>query len=114
LPSVSGFEDGKSAGVFERLPAGFEGIPVEDYGDSLVIPGLVDLHLHAPQYGYRALGMDLELLDWLNINTFPQEEDMRLFPTQKGLPDFYGGFGKRRDDTRLLYSRQDHVRRQSF
>lgn len=66
-------EDGKSAGVFERLPACYEGIPVEDYGDSLVIPGLVDLHLHAPQYGYRALGMDLELLDWLNINTFPQE-----------------------------------------
>lgn len=66
-------DEGRSAGVFDRLPEKYENIPVRDYGDQLIIPGLVDLHLHAPQYGYRALGMDLELLEWLNTNTFPQE-----------------------------------------
>jgi len=39
----------------------------------LIVPGLVDLHVHAPQFAYRSLGMDLELIDWLNTHTFPEE-----------------------------------------
>lgn len=66
-------EDGKSVGVYEELPAVYQGYPLTDYGDDIIIPGLVDLHVHAPQYAFRGLGMDLELLDWLNTNTFPQE-----------------------------------------
>lgn len=66
-------ENGVCAGVFSKLPAQFAELPVMDYGDNLIIPGLVDLHAHAPQYAFRALGMDLELLDWLNTQTFPQE-----------------------------------------
>mgnify|MGYP001190343752 FL=1 len=66
-------ENGICAGVFECLPERYQNIPVKDYGNQLIIPGLVDLHLHAPQYGFRGLGMDLELLDWLNTNTFPEE-----------------------------------------
>jgi guanine deaminase len=65
--------DGKSAGVFDRLPDIYSSLPVTDYSGKLIIPGLVDLHMHAPQYSYRALGMNLELLDWLNIHTFPEE-----------------------------------------
>ena len=61
-------EKGKAAGVFAELPERFRGIPVEDCGDGLVIPGLVDLHLHAPQYSFRALGMDLELVH--RVSTF--------------------------------------------
>lgn len=66
-------EDGLCAGVFQELPGQYAGLPVTDYGDRLIVPGLVDLHLHAPQYGFRGLGMDLELLDWLNTHTFPEE-----------------------------------------
>lgn len=65
--------DGRSAGVFEELPEAFSHLPVTDFGDKLIIPGLVDLHLHAPQYTFRSLGMDLELLDWLETRTFPEE-----------------------------------------
>lgn len=65
--------DGACAGVFDTLPDRFAGIPVEDHTGKLIIPGLVDLHVHAPQYAFRALGMDMELLDWLNTQTFPQE-----------------------------------------
>lgn len=32
-----------------------------------------DLHLHAPQYAFHGMYMDLELLDWLNTVTFPEE-----------------------------------------
>lgn len=66
-------ENGICGGAFAKLPEKYNGIQVKDYGDRLVIPGLVDLHMHAPQYGLRGFGMDLELLDWLNTYTFPEE-----------------------------------------
>ena len=66
-------EDGLCAGVFTELPEKYTALECTDFGDSLIIPGLTDLHLHAPQYTFRATGMDLELLDWLNTITFPQE-----------------------------------------
>lgn len=66
-------EDGLCAGVFTELPEKYAALECTDFGDSLIIPGLTDLHLHAPQYTFRATGMDLELLDWLNTITFPQE-----------------------------------------
>lgn len=45
-----------------------------DYGDSLIIPGMTDLHVHAPQYAFRGLGMDKELIDWLHDYAFCEEE----------------------------------------
>lgn len=66
-------EDGMSMGTCRELPEGWEEVSVQDYGDRIIIPGLVDLHLHAPQYAFRGMGMDLELLDWLNAITFPEE-----------------------------------------
>jgi guanine deaminase len=65
--------DGKSAGAFARLPRQFEKLPLIDHSGSLVIPGLVDLHMHAPQFAFRGLGMDLELLEWLSSHAFPEE-----------------------------------------
>lgn len=66
-------KDGRVEGVYQTLPFKLGGNPVHDYGDSLIIPGLVDLHIHAPQYSFRGLGMDMELLEWLETNTFPEE-----------------------------------------
>lgn len=65
--------DGKCAGVFQELKDEYREYPLLDCGDMLITPGLVDLHIHAPQYAFRGLGLDLELLDWLNTNTFPEE-----------------------------------------
>lgn len=65
--------NGKSEGVFETLPREYESLPLIDYGNRLIIPGLVDLHIHAPQFAYRGLGMDLELMDWLQGQAFPEE-----------------------------------------
>ena len=35
---------------------------------------MMDLHVHGSQYQYRGLGMDMELLDWLNTYAFPEEK----------------------------------------
>lgn len=66
-------ENGKSEGVYQELPDEFKSYEIVDYTDKIIIPGLVDLHVHAPQYSFRGLGMDLELLEWLDTNTFPEE-----------------------------------------
>ena len=66
--------DGVSKGVFHALPEEYAGLPLYDYGDALIFPGMVDLHVHAPQYAFRGMCMDLELMDWLNRYTFPEEE----------------------------------------
>ncbi len=66
-------ENGRSRGVFGQVPERYAALPVKDRRGKLIVPGLTDLHMHAPQYAFRALGMDLELLDWLNTRTFPEE-----------------------------------------
>ena len=40
--------DGVSKGVFDRLPEEFASLLFCDYGDALIFPGMVDLHVHAP------------------------------------------------------------------
>lgn len=66
-------EDGHVAGIFDTLPARYAGIAVENSSGALIVPGMTDLHVHAPQYAFRGLGMDMELLDWLRTYTFPEE-----------------------------------------
>ena len=70
--------DGKSAGVFGELPQSYAELPLVDCAGQLVVPGMSDIHVHAPQYAFRGLGMDLELLDWLNTHTFPEEASVIL------------------------------------
>lgn len=65
--------NGKFAGAFSELPQQYRKLPVYDYTGKLVFPGMTDLHIHAPQFAFRGTGMDLELLDWLNRITFPEE-----------------------------------------
>lgn len=62
--------DGLAAGFVREYDGD---LPVEDHGDSLILPGFVDMHVHAPQYAMRGMGMDMELLPWLDTYTFPEE-----------------------------------------
>ena len=67
-------EDGVSAGVFDSIPEEYASYELIDYGNALIFPGMVDLHIHAPQYAFRGMCMDLELMEWLRSYTFPEEE----------------------------------------
>lgn len=70
-------KNGICRGVFEKLPDEYSDLPVHDYSGLLVMPGMVDLHIHAPQFAYRGLGMDMELLDWLENYAFKEEKKYR-------------------------------------
>lgn len=54
------------------LPQSFRAAPVDDYGDCIVMPGLIDAHIHFPQYRMLAAS-GKDLLDWLSRFTFPEE-----------------------------------------
>jgi guanine deaminase len=66
-------EDKYVKGVYSTLDKKYEHIKVIDYGNSLIIPGFVDIHLHAPQFANIGLGLDKELMPWLETYTFPEE-----------------------------------------
>ena len=42
-----------------------------------LIPGFIDTHNHAPQWAQRGLGRGLQLLEWLERITFPNESKFR-------------------------------------
>lgn len=61
---------GPVTSVLGQLP---EGIEIEHYPDQILIPGLIDLHVHYPQLEMIA-AHGTQLLDWLNNYTFPVEQ----------------------------------------
>jgi len=56
-----------------RLSLDSEDVEIIDFGDRLLIPAMNDLHVHASQYRNQGLAMDLELMEWLQKYTFPEE-----------------------------------------
>ncbi|MDN7246223.1 guanine deaminase [Planococcus shenhongbingii] len=38
-----------------------------------LLPGFIDLHIHAPQWAQSGTALDLPLYEWLNAHTFPLE-----------------------------------------
>lgn len=66
-------EDGKVVDICKELDKSYKDYHIEDYTGKLIIPGFTDLHLHAPQYANRGLGLDKELIPWLETYTFPEE-----------------------------------------
>ncbi len=92
LRAVDGYvvcEDGKCAGVYDALPQPYADLPVHDYTGRLILPGMSDLHLHAPQYSYCGTAMDVELLDWLQNYTYPAESS---FCDSEHARRYYGAF----------------------
>jgi len=59
-------------GPAAALRAAHPQVAVEDMGDSLLLPGFVDAHVHYPQTAIIA-SWGKRLIDWLNTYTFPEE-----------------------------------------
>lgn len=58
---------GPAVGVPQELEPNIKTISAK-----IILPGLIDLHTHLPQYPLRGTGRG-ELLDWLNDYVFPEE-----------------------------------------
>ncbi|SHK54209.1 guanine deaminase [Selenomonas ruminantium] len=66
-------EEGRISAICATKPAAAAALPLKDCRGKLIMPGFADLHLHAPQYIQIGMGMDDQLLDWLNRYTFKEE-----------------------------------------
>lgn len=64
--------EGVVEGIVKEVPKG-EGNQIIDRKGHLILPPFVDIHLHAPQYANCGLGTDVELMEWLEKYTFPEE-----------------------------------------
>lgn len=66
-------ENNKIKETVMTLPSEYSDMEISDFSGNLIIPGFVDIHLHAPQFENLGLGYDNELLPWLENYTFPEE-----------------------------------------
>jgi 5-methylthioadenosine/S-adenosylhomocysteine deaminase len=62
-----------AVGTPEEIGRRFSAAETIDAAGSLVVPGLVNTHTHAPMVMYRGLADDLALMDWLQKYIFPAE-----------------------------------------
>ncbi len=61
-----------ASGSFEEILARHPEAEIRDLRPGWILPGLIDLHVHLPQY--ESVAMDgLELLPWLDTHIFPAE-----------------------------------------
>lgn len=93
-------KDGYVEGLFDTLPVDMGEIAVISHEGKMIIPGLIDLHLHAPQYAYRGLGMDMELLEWLSSYAFPEEAKYQNMEYAKKAYDIFAQDLKKSATTR--------------
>jgi guanine deaminase len=71
------FEDGRiiAAGAFDEVRRAHPDAEVRDERDALLLPGLVDTHVHFPQLPIIG-AMGLGLLEWLEQRALPEEARM--------------------------------------
>jgi guanine deaminase len=84
-------EDGHVAQVGEAselLPGLEEGVPVEDFRGKLMVPGLIDCHVHCPQVDIIA-SYGEQLLDWLNKYAYPAEMQFSDENHAREVADFF-------------------------
>lgn len=62
------------AAALQRLDDSFQLIKLDS--SEFCIPGMIDTHVHAPQYQFSGTATDLPLMHWLQHYTFPAEERM--------------------------------------
>ena len=76
---------GEAAALLPTLPPG---TPVDHYPDQLVLPGLIDTHIHFPQTQVIA-SYGAQLLEWLQKYTFVEEQKFADPAHAGGSPAFF-------------------------
>ena len=69
----------------------------------LILPGMVDLHLHLPQLPNAGLGAGLDLLTWLERYIFPLERDFDRSAAERLAPAAFQAMAAAGTTTALMY-----------
>jgi guanine deaminase len=77
--------------------------PAVDLRPLVVLPGLVDLHGHLPQWPNVGLGAGLDLLTWLERYIYPLERDFHADQARRLAPLFYRALAAAGTTTSVLY-----------
>lgn len=64
-------------GLFSDISGKYPYAPINGNQLDIILPGLIDLHTHLPQFGALAFGKG-ELLDWLENYIFPEENKFTI------------------------------------
>jgi len=80
-----------------------DGVDYVDVRPLLVMPGLVDLHAHLPQWPNAGLGAGLDLLTWLRRYIFPLEREFHADAAGRLAPLFYRALAGAGTTTALAY-----------
>ena len=82
---------------------GSDGMAFVDVRPLIVMPGLVDLHAHLPQWPNAGLGAGLDVLTWLRRYIFPLEREFRADTARRLAPLFYNALAAAGTTTVLAY-----------
>ncbi len=85
-----------------KLPAAAE---AERFGGRhcVVVPGLIDIHAHIPQYPFVAR-IEESLLPWLQRYIFPAERNFRAAEARTFAPFFFESLARNRTTLAVLYA----------
>jgi guanine deaminase len=78
--------------------------PIVDLRPLLVMPGLVDLHVHLPQLPNAGLGSGLDLLTWLDRYIFPLEHAYDRSVAERQAPAAWRAFAAAGTTTVVAYA----------
>ena len=78
--------------------------PVVDLRPMVILPGLVDLHVHLPQIPNAGLGSGLDLLSWLDRYIFPLETAYDRSVAERQAPAAFRAFAAAGTTTVVAYA----------
>lgn len=78
----------KALGNAQEIAKLYPEASVTDYGKKLIVPGLIDTHLHFPQTEMIA-SFGEQLIDWLNKYTFPTERKFENPEYSQRIAEFF-------------------------
>jgi guanine deaminase len=79
------------------------GTPAIDLRPLILMPGMVDLHVHLPQLPNAGVGAGLDVLTWLDRYTFPLERAFDVAAAERLAPQAFRAFAAAGTTTALVY-----------
>ncbi len=102
-------QEGICKGVFSRIPIEYQNYEIIDYNDKIIIPGMIDLHLHASQYNNRGINLDCELLEWLSKYIYNEESKFKDIEYAKKVYSLFVDELKKSATTRAVIFATAHI-----